>query len=132
MIDNLLVNLLSWHHKKQSLEVIRSDLIEHHLNVEPIVQTEWVVPDGAAEDQVINSSLFLKIGGYVENILFLVQRSCEGLTFNDAVQAELFPFVAKSDSNDCTQLFHDIIDHCGGLSVDDPLRASWKSVDLSF
>lgn len=50
LVDDLLVYLLARHDKQQPLQVVRGDLVKHHLYVELVVQPQWVVPHRPAED----------------------------------------------------------------------------------
>jgi hypothetical protein len=56
-----LIDLFSWHDKEKTLEIIRSDLIEDHFDVERVVQTKRIVPHGTTEDQVIDGPVPLEL-----------------------------------------------------------------------
>ncbi len=60
VIDNVLFDLLSRHDQKQAFQIIRSNLVEDNLNVERIFQPQSVMPDRAAEDQIVDCSVPLQ------------------------------------------------------------------------
>jgi hypothetical protein len=61
VVDDILVDLLSGHDKQESLQVVRCDLVEDDLDVERVVEPERVVPDRAAEDQVVDGAVSLQL-----------------------------------------------------------------------
>ena len=44
LVHHVLVNLLTGHHQQQPLQVVGGNLVEDHLNVQLVVQPQWVVP----------------------------------------------------------------------------------------
>ena len=71
-----------------------------------------MMPDRSAEDEIVDGSLSLEVSGHIKDVLFLVQRSGEGLTFYDAVQTELFSLIVVCYSNYFTKVFNNIINNC--------------------
>ena len=69
----------------------------------------------------------LKISGDVEDVLFSVERSGEGLTLDDAVETELLSLTNSVDSDHLAKIFNNIINNCGALGVDHSLRSSRQS-----
>ena len=124
LVDNILVNLFTWHHQQQSLEIIWSNLVEHNFNIQFVVQPERMMPDWSAEDEIVDGSLSLEVCGHIQDILLLVQRSGEGLTFYDAVQTELFSLMNSCHSNNFTKVLNNIIHNSGRLGVDNSLCTS--------
>ena len=59
LIDNILVYLFTGHNQKKTFKVVWGNLVEDYLDVELVVQSQWVVPDRATEDQVVDSSLLV-------------------------------------------------------------------------
>ena len=57
----LLPDLLPRHDQEEALQVVWGDLVEDHLHVEGVFQAEAVVPDGAAEDQVVDGAVALEL-----------------------------------------------------------------------
>ncbi len=57
----LLPDLLPRHDQEEPLQVVGGDLVEDHLHVEGVFQAEAVVPDGAAEDQVVDGAVALEL-----------------------------------------------------------------------
>jgi len=58
--------------------------------------------------------------------VILGQRDSKALSFNNAIQAELFTLVGTVDPYDIAELLNDVSHNCGGFCIDDPFGTSRK------
>ena len=130
--DAVLRDLLAGHDQQQTLQVIRCDLVEDDLDVQGIVQPHWVMPDGTAEDEIVHLLILLQFGGDVEDVLFSCQRHRERIAFHDTIQRIFFHFLLRSNVDDTTDLFDDVLDDRSGFRVDNAFRSTRQPVHLPF
>lgn len=88
---------------------------------------QWVIPHGAAEDEIEGLGGFVELSGDVQDVFVGGEGHSEGVTLHDTVEAEFLLFGFTGDAYEGAKFGNDVSNDGAASGVDHSFGATRKS-----